>query len=287
MRYAVDECGSRIEINDAIRTSKYYCPACGAPMIIKRGEIVAHHYAHKPGSLCDPYYSDSKSPWHREMQNMFPVDTQECCVWNADKSEMHIADVLIHHGARRIVFEFQYSPISPVEFRTRTSFYVDQGYHVVWVFNFATIDTPKRIYYRNKSNLRPDVRNFVWPGRDYVALFDGCEMWNYLSDYQCNDGPTLTVMFFVDAGLGYQYELQHKGRPYYQWDYDYPQGREMLYLLPEFKVVDWKLADSDEEDLKYFKAKCLTEIEYQDIVESLCKAYESDRAMGLNGKVIP
>lgn len=273
MYYANDESGVRVSIEKAENSSKYYCHICHCPMILKRGSKVAHHFAHKARKICDPYYRDVKSAWHREMQNLFPAETQECGVWNNDKSEIHVADVLISNSIYNMVFEFQFSPISHEEFLDRTLFYINRGMHVVWIFNYATIETPKKIFYRSKSGTNPDIRSFVWPGRDYVRLFDGWTMWRYLSELRCNKNGLLTIMLYVDTALGRQYELQHNGRCYYKWDYDYPSKRERLYILPDFNMVDGMMLIGEETDLKEFRARCLSEEEFKDKVANICNSY--------------
>lgn len=273
MFFANDENGIRVNIGEANRTSKYYCHVCNCPMIIKRGDKVAHHFAHQARRICDPYYHDNKSMWHREMQSLFPEETQERGVWNNDKSEIHVADVLITHRNRDMVFEFQNSPIAQKEFLNRTLYYIKQGMSVVWIFNYATIESPKRIFYRSKLQTNPDIRSFVWPGRDYVNLFDGWDMWRCLSELKCNKSDRLIIMLYVDTALGHQYELQHNGHSYFKWDYAYPYGREKLYILPEFNMVDGVMYGNEETDLKNFRARCLTEEEFYKKVSQINEKY--------------
>lgn len=45
--YALNKDRELIHINDAIKGNDFYCPCCGAPMIIKQGEIKRKHFAHK------------------------------------------------------------------------------------------------------------------------------------------------------------------------------------------------------------------------------------------------
>ena len=72
--------------------SHYYCPACKSRMIIKRGKIIAPHFAHKTKGQCDPWYTGKMSQWHRKLQNKFPPDMQEVILWNDDNTEYHVAD---------------------------------------------------------------------------------------------------------------------------------------------------------------------------------------------------
>ena len=45
---ALDENDHPVQIEYAKRKVKYFCPDCKKPMIPKMGEIVSHHFAHKP-----------------------------------------------------------------------------------------------------------------------------------------------------------------------------------------------------------------------------------------------
>ena len=47
MYFANTSDGKRIHIGDAKPHQQYYCPACGESMVQKRGNINAHHFAHK------------------------------------------------------------------------------------------------------------------------------------------------------------------------------------------------------------------------------------------------
>lgn len=95
-----------------------FCPGCEAPVIPKCGEIRLHHWAHRSTVLCDPW-REPETEWHRAWKNHFPLDWQE--VWHrAPSGIVHIADVRTAQGA---VLEFQHSPISQEERRSREAFY--------------------------------------------------------------------------------------------------------------------------------------------------------------------
>lgn len=46
--YADLESEKVIQIESAVRGEEYYCPECGGAMIPKKGDILAHHFSHKP-----------------------------------------------------------------------------------------------------------------------------------------------------------------------------------------------------------------------------------------------
>ena len=178
MYWAIDENDRRIYIDDAHKAEKYHCPHCGSPLIVKHGEIIAHHFAHKPKADCDDWYNNhpGKSLWHRDMQNMFPEGTQEVkVVSDQNTSIWHIADVFLHRpGRENVVIEFQHSPISYADFKERTRFYYNNGCNVIdgsktpniviWVFDCFF----KELFLRDDET--PGMLQGEWPGRDRIKL---------------------------------------------------------------------------------------------------------------------
>ena len=66
MYQAENENKIRIEAEEATKGLKYFCPCCGKEVILKQGDVVTWHFAHKSSKECDSWYSMSK--WHEEWQ---------------------------------------------------------------------------------------------------------------------------------------------------------------------------------------------------------------------------
>ena len=49
---AIDDLGILTRIDDATRGKDYYCPACNMPVIVRKGDIKIHHFAHKASDFC-------------------------------------------------------------------------------------------------------------------------------------------------------------------------------------------------------------------------------------------
>lgn len=130
MFIALNESGERVEIRDAVKNNKYFCPVCGEPLIIRAADSLAvkMHFAHKRGTQCDDWKHDM-SEWHYNWQQCFPKACREVVVEN--NGEKHRADILI----RNTVIEFQHSPITGEEIAKRNNFYTSCGYIVFWVFD--------------------------------------------------------------------------------------------------------------------------------------------------------
>lgn len=134
MLVAHDKHGNRIYSFSKERYEECFCPVCGKPLIHKIGRIKASHFAHKADANC-PYNvdKDSKSEWHIHMQELFPPESLEIRFKDDNTGEVHIADVYLSNC--KTVIEFQHSPISVEEFRSRTFFHICNGRRIVWVFD--------------------------------------------------------------------------------------------------------------------------------------------------------
>ena len=134
MYQAENENKIRIEAEEATKGLKYFCPCCGKEVILKQGDVVTWHFAHKSSKECDSWYSMSK--WHEEWQKKFNKKYREVVIER--DGEKHRADVKIDH----LVFEFQHSNISAKEFKKRTNFYSKDGY-IIWLFDVRGADIRK------------------------------------------------------------------------------------------------------------------------------------------------
>ena len=267
MHYAIDVNGAKFNASNAKKGTDYFCHACKCRVTLKQGKRVAHHFAHKPNDICDPaYHQRVKSEWHNEMQSLFPEEMREYIIRD-DERNFRIADVLLKTATDRVVFEFQFSPISSKEFYERTMFYLRRGIKVIGIFNYATISNPKKIFY-TASNLKQifDVQigklnyrkaHFVWPGRDYVNIFDDYDIKKLFEYVGCNVDQKLSVFFYIFSFHGRMLEREYNGHPYVKWETDYGPWPLHLFIKPDFL---------DSIDLKEFDAKCFMESDFLEIL---------------------
>ncbi len=195
---AIDNEGKRIFIDYAIKGESYFCPACGAPMIVRQGESTADHFAHYPKKSCDLWQSGELSEWHRKMQSLFPAKCQEVVVRDEDLDQSRIADALIQLKDRSVVFEFQHSHISKREFTERTLFYIELGYEVDWVFDFQDAKKPKKIYYLDQYyDTEKDDRYIYlsWPSNDMVRFLN--EIPNMIELHESIETGWLKIIFHI------------------------------------------------------------------------------------------
>ena len=148
MFVAVDKNNKKVFIDDAVKGESYFCQSCHKELVVKKGEIKAHHFAHPCNSNCNDRWNYDMSEWHKWWQSLFPIENQEV-VMEAD-GEKHRADVFVNNT----VVEFQHSPLSCTEFDERNKFYTNLGYRVVWVFDVRDEFKDERIFeIPNKNNI--------------------------------------------------------------------------------------------------------------------------------------
>ena len=51
MFIAVDINNNRVHIEESMIRHDYYCPYCELPLIVRKGTVRRHHFAHKPKEL--------------------------------------------------------------------------------------------------------------------------------------------------------------------------------------------------------------------------------------------
>lgn len=123
MFVARDTEGTLIWADEANKQTDYFCPVCSGKLILRAGEVNAHHFAHEAGACPDHWHYDM-SDWHKTMQEQFPIECREVVMKH--NGEIHRADIF----KDGVVVEFQHSPITPQEFRERNTFYNTLGYKV-------------------------------------------------------------------------------------------------------------------------------------------------------------
>lgn len=264
MYFANDEKGNRVFIDDAKKGSKYYCPACHNEMIMRCGDIVSHHFSHKANKLCDPWYKEEMSDWHRKLQSMFPLDCQEVVVWNKCHSELHFADVMFTYNEMTYVMEFQHSPITHKEFISRSSFYLGLGYKLIWIFDFCECEKPKKIFYTKKDSSKHEI-NLVWPGNDRVLFLDDFDMSRYA------DAENFHIFFHICTGLGEKIEhLPYDGFDWVTWQYANPHQKEYCFVEPRSTYL---------KSLSTFEAIFYGEEEFYELL-SICSLYARKKISG-------
>ncbi len=141
MYIALNDNNERIDIDHVEAGKKYYCPVCHEPLLIRKGQIKKHHFAHLRDTECTDSWKHDMTEWHFSWQECFPVENREIIMRIG--GAIHRTDVFIEGT----VIEFQHSPMSPEEFKERNDFYNSLGHKVVWVFDLIEEYNKGRIKY--------------------------------------------------------------------------------------------------------------------------------------------
>lgn len=76
MYYALNDKGVLIGASEASKEDAYHCSCCEDSLILRKGNIMSPHFAHKSSVDCDTFTHDM-SDWHKEWQLQFPEVTRE------------------------------------------------------------------------------------------------------------------------------------------------------------------------------------------------------------------
>lgn len=125
------------------------CPCCDSEIIPKQGDIKIWHFAHKSKIECDSWYR-GMTEWHKNWQNLFPLEYREVIHKCELTNEKHIADIKTKDN---IIIEFQHSSITPQEIKAREKFY---GEKMIWVLDSNSFKVNNVHYIQKKETKNTD-----------------------------------------------------------------------------------------------------------------------------------
>ena len=226
MKYGRLETGQRVSADDASKVNRHFCPGCGAPLILKQGEINDWHFAHESGSECDAFTENKMSEWHIRHQSEFPENCRE--VRLEKDGIVHIADVMFGN----LIIEFQHSPMKNEVFEERCDFYTQFG-NLLWVFDRTDQFMDENIVWIQKK-VDKDYGYYKWKYSDKM-----------LGKY---DFKKSKVFLFIELGLtghGCLVDWNPDGMKYFngrrmdriQFSLFVKQASEMSFEIPERPVL--------------------------------------------------
>lgn len=187
MLFAIDKDGNRVYIENTHVRQEYFCPECGEKLVLKKGQIRTHHFAHPSHSECTDSWHYDMSDWHINWQSKFPLETQE--IVKVKDGQKHRADVLIDD--KKVVYEFQHSPLSAEEFEDRNNFYNSLGYKVIWIF-----DVSEQYENGNIKNYKSDLYSWSHPKRTF-------------NNFNPKEHPNVELYFEIQISASENIEIQH------------------------------------------------------------------------------
>ena len=181
MNIAINKEGQKVSAKSEIRLTDCVCPECGEKVIHRICYKKRSHFAHQKDSTC--HYGedkDSKSEWHIRMQDYFPIEAQEYRFVDKETGEVHKADVFLEK--ENTVIEFQHSPISLEEYKSRTDFHLKYGRRIAWFFD-ESIDKEKE---PQGENCFGRFRLGEERNKDGIPLYDWVRNPRYILEYGPN-----------------------------------------------------------------------------------------------------
>lgn len=116
-----------------LKKQQYFCPGCGADLVLKAGEVKIPHFAHRSLADCDAS-SEPETPLHLhgklQLQAFFSRLNHSTELEKYLPAIKQRADLFI---SRNLAIEFQCSPISPSEIRSRTEGYRSLAIEPLWI----------------------------------------------------------------------------------------------------------------------------------------------------------
>ncbi|NBN13221.1 competence protein CoiA [Proteus sp. G4398] len=130
------ESGTRVIAHEAEKNgTRYFCPECNSEVTLKKGQVLTHHFAHKPPVTC--YYGVGESEAHRHAK---------VCIYNAllqceDVEQVEIeksfddvrADIFAVIKGTPVAIEIQKSTLKPETIIKRTEAYTRKGIYILWL----------------------------------------------------------------------------------------------------------------------------------------------------------
>jgi len=137
MLIATDAQHRLVSALDADRQCHYFCPGCTAQVYLRRGAVVAPHFAHNALTTCH-IFSEGETAEHirgkQQLAAWFAAAGYTVKLEAALPALHQRPDILVQRGNQRpLALEFQCSPLSLERLAARTRGYRQNGYRVLWL----------------------------------------------------------------------------------------------------------------------------------------------------------
>jgi hypothetical protein len=176
MLTALNSDNDEVEADDVDKGDIFRCPGCNEEVVLKKGDIYEHHFAHRPDSTCN---FGGEGPEHDYLKKRL----QAWCLKSGYFSDVGVERVFPHNRAdiyvetnkgTKIAFEIQCSPLSIATLILRTRAYTELGIYTLWLIPFQShfIESPMKFkgYELNIYNLY-HKHFFTWDGEKFGMVY--------------------------------------------------------------------------------------------------------------------
>ncbi|MBF0778052.1 competence protein CoiA [Streptococcus cuniculi] len=118
--------------NQAVVGQKFFCPGCGSPVRLRKGQVIRSHFAHVSLKNCQ-YFSENESAQHLQLKTglyQWALKHSEAELEKRLPEIEQIADILI---GKKLALEVQCSSLAMERLQERTRSYQQAGYQVLWL----------------------------------------------------------------------------------------------------------------------------------------------------------
>ncbi len=224
---ANDVNGNSVYIDDVDKSKKYFCPACGEPLILKIfGTRKKHCFSHFPKTTCkDNWKYEPMSDWHLKWQENFAKENRE--VWIKGVTECHRADVFV----KNVVIEFQHSHISNTEFNKRNRFYTSCGKSVVWVFDMRgqiSVNEDGTFNWKKGNIFESTFTDFIRYNNDVFVFFE--------IDKEINNNINSVLISIINFETRRYFRFEDPNVDIIPWCFLKEYDVDMSYIEELFKI---------------------------------------------------
>lgn len=120
------------------RSCKFYCPTCRTPVILKAGDKVIPHFAHKDNSVCtNNMGGESKTHYEGKLllYNWLKHQGMQVQLEKYLPTLNQQPDILISFDRKQIAIEYQCSSVSVQSIRQRTANYLKESIQPIWLLS--------------------------------------------------------------------------------------------------------------------------------------------------------
>ena len=217
----------------------FYCPACMGEVVLKKGNVKIHHFAHKPDASCDYGKGESELHYRTKIEIYESLKQQPNC--RKCEIERHLGtvrpDISLYVNDIPVAIEIQKSNISIPIIIKRMEEYTKKGIAVVWVIP-AIGPVVKWHYAAAQSLCYPSKwelylhslfgnRLYFYYGEDalFPYKYNNVEISNFFSG--CSDVAKKLkkpLSLFRTASISKDFEVVKRPRVnLYDWDYEFPE----------------------------------------------------------------
>ncbi|MGM8214654.1 competence protein CoiA [Bacillaceae bacterium W0354] len=181
MLTAIDEKGNKVLAYNKsedelkhIRQSILFCPDCQERVILKAGQIITPHFAHKSNSTCTTQQGEGEEHNRGKLDLFNWFNEQGYPTWLEYylPSIKQRVDLLVKLKRNYIAVEYQCAPISNEELMNRTKGLYSKGVVPIWIFGRNYLKLVKKNAIRLNTTLRSATNYFDKSRRSKLLFYN-------------------------------------------------------------------------------------------------------------------